>query len=162
MFDIGGWEFLVIVIIALVVIGPKDLPAAIRNISGWVRKARELAREFQSGLSEIARETELDSVQRDIRQGLGLDEGEDIGNRIRREVEESVDPDGAIRDSLEDDDFLGDPLFDPYAEDPEQDEIERAKAIAAERPEGGDAPPAAERDEPTPDKPAAPARGSGE
>jgi len=133
MFDIGGWEFLIIVIVALVVIGPKDLPAAIRNVSGWVRKARELAREFQSGLNDIARETELESVQHEIRQGLGLEEGEDIGNRIRREVEESVDPDGRIRESFDEaGEFLDDPMDDPEFSDVEQDEIERARLIAEE------------------------------
>jgi len=137
MFDIGGWEFLIIIIVALVVIGPKDLPAAIRNVSGWVRKARELAREFQSGLNDIARETELDTVQRDLRQGLGLEDGEDVGNRIRREVEEAVDPDGRIRDTFDDPgDFLDDPMLDPESDDVEQDEIERAKMIAKEAGEG--------------------------
>jgi len=137
MFDIGGWEFLIIMVIALVVIGPKDLPAAIRNVSGWVRKARVLAREFQSGLSEIARDTELDSVHRDLREGLGLDEGEDIGNRIRREVEEAVDPDGDLRETLEAEDFMDDPLADDPddsddSDDAERDEDARIRAIADE------------------------------
>ena len=56
MFDIGGWEFLVVIVIAIIVIGPKDLPGTIRTVTGWIRKARELAREFQSGLDDLARE----------------------------------------------------------------------------------------------------------
>ncbi len=132
MFDIGGWEFLIIVIIALVVIGPKDLPATIRNVSGWVRKARELAREFQSGLSDIARETELDTVRDDIKQGLGLDDGEDIGNRIQREIEQSIDPDGAIRESIEADDDPDDLDDLDDMDDLEPDEGERARLIAEE------------------------------
>ena len=58
MFDIGGWEFLVIAILAIIVIGPKDLPATVRIVSQWARKARGLAREFQSGLDEMAREAD--------------------------------------------------------------------------------------------------------
>ena len=54
MFDIGGWEFLIIGIVAIVIIGPKDLPGLIRSVVGWVRKARELAREFQSGIDDLA------------------------------------------------------------------------------------------------------------
>ena len=50
MFDIGGWEFLIVIVIAIIVIGPKDLPGAIRTVTGWIRRARELAREFQSGI----------------------------------------------------------------------------------------------------------------
>ncbi len=151
MFDIGGWEFLIIMIIALVVIGPKDLPATIRNVSGWVRKARSLAREFQSGLSEIARDTELDTVQNEIREGLGLDEGEDIGNRIRREVEDAVDPDGDLRETLEAEDFMDDPLADDpdASETGETDETARIKAIADE---GGDDDAETSSDTPAPDK----------
>ncbi len=136
MFDIGGWEFLIILIIALVVIGPKDLPSTIRNVSGWVRKARGLAREFQSGLSEIARDTELDSVQDEIREGLGLDGDEDIGNRIRREVEETVDPDGDLRETLDAEDYLDDPLADPEFDESEPGEAARIRAIADEGGEG--------------------------
>ena len=46
MLDIGSWEFLIIAIIALIVIGPKDLPGVVRTVSQWVRRAKDLAREF--------------------------------------------------------------------------------------------------------------------
>ena len=62
MFDIGGWEFLLIVILGIIIIGPKELPGAIRTVTGFVRRARELSREFQSGLEEVARQVELDKL----------------------------------------------------------------------------------------------------
>ena len=56
MFDIGGWEFLLIAILGIIIIGPKELPGAIRTVSTFVRRARELARDFQSGLEDVARD----------------------------------------------------------------------------------------------------------
>lgn len=78
MFDIGGWEVFVIAALALIVIGPKELPRVVRNVGRWVAKARSLAREFQTGMEDAAREADLDelrktanlksSIERDIRQ----------------------------------------------------------------------------------------------
>ena len=66
MFDIGGWEFLLIAILGIIIIGPKELPGAIRTVSMFVRRARELARDFQSGLEDMAREAELDTLTDDL------------------------------------------------------------------------------------------------
>lgn len=103
MFDIGGWEFLIVIVIAIIVIGPKDLPATIRTVSGWIRRARELAREFQSGLEDLAREAEIDSVKKDIETGLGVDEISDAGNTIRNRIERTIDPDREIEETFRED-----------------------------------------------------------
>lgn len=66
MFDIGWSEFLVIGIVALVVIGPKDLPRVMRTVGQWVRKARSIAAEFQTSIEEMAREAELADLRREI------------------------------------------------------------------------------------------------
>lgn len=66
MFDIGWPELLLIMVIALVVIGPKDLPAAIRAVTTVMRKVRAMAADFQSGLDEIAREAGVDEIKRGI------------------------------------------------------------------------------------------------
>ena len=66
MFDIGGLEMAVILLIALIVVGPKELPRLLKTVGHWVRKARGLAREFQSGLDDIVREAELDEAKKMI------------------------------------------------------------------------------------------------
>lgn len=100
MFDIGGWEFLIVIVIAIIVIGPKDLPGTIRTVSGWIRRARELAREFQSGLEDLASEADMDNVKNEIQSGLGLDDISDAGNTIRNQIEHTIDPDGNIGDAF--------------------------------------------------------------
>ena len=66
-FDIGWPEFLLIGVVALVVIGPKDLPAALRVAGYWVRKARTMSREFQSHFEQMLREAELDEVRQELK-----------------------------------------------------------------------------------------------
>lgn len=95
MFDIGGWEFLLIAILGIIIIGPKELPGAIQAVSGFVRKAREMAREFQSGLEEVARDAELDKVSETVKTAA------DPVGRVRQEIMESVDPDGDIKEAMD-------------------------------------------------------------
>jgi len=66
MFDIGWPELLLIMVVALVVIGPKDLPAAIRTVTTILRKMRGMAADFQSGLDDIVREAGIDEVKSSI------------------------------------------------------------------------------------------------
>ena len=66
--DIGWPELMLIGVIALVVIGPKDLPAALRVAGYWVRKARTMSREFHSSVEQMIREAELDEVQKELKQ----------------------------------------------------------------------------------------------
>ena len=110
MFDIGGWEFLIIIVVAIVIIGPKDLPGMIRSVMGWIRKARELAGEFQSGIDDLAQEVELEKIGEEFRDEVGLGKTGDIGNKIRQEITSSIDPSGEVagaykstKDILEDD-----------------------------------------------------------
>ncbi len=98
MLDIGSWEFLIVVAIALVVIGPKDLPALVHNVSMWIRRARELAREFQSGLEDMAREAELDKMAEEFKADLHPD---GLMDEIGRDVENAIDPDNTIRNAYD-------------------------------------------------------------
>jgi sec-independent protein translocase protein TatB len=65
MFDIGWQELLVLAVLAIIVIGPKDLPRAIKTVTYWIRKARSMARDLQDGLDEVVREAELDDIKRE-------------------------------------------------------------------------------------------------
>ena len=141
MLDIGSWEFLIVIVIALIVVGPKELPGLVRTVSQWIRRARELAREFQGGLEDMAREAELDKVKDSLQTELDPD---GVVNTIKRDIEDEIE-----------DDWLGDEsVFD--IEDAEQ-AIE-AEAETGEAEESADDPPA-EADE---EEPVAAKSGSGE
>jgi sec-independent protein translocase protein TatB len=86
-FDIGWPELMLIGAVALVVIGPKDLPAALRVAGAWVRKARTMSREFQSSVEQMIRDAELDTVQRDLRQATEFD----IEHHIREAIPDHFD-----------------------------------------------------------------------
>ena len=64
MFGIDSAELLIIAIVALVVIGPKDLPRVMRTIGNWVGRARGMARHFRSGIDTMIRETELEDMEK--------------------------------------------------------------------------------------------------
>ena len=68
MFDIAPTELLMVAVIALVVIGPKDLPRAMRFVGKWMAKARGMARHFRSGLDTMMRESELEDLEKQWRQ----------------------------------------------------------------------------------------------
>lgn len=66
MLDIGWTELLVIGVVALIVIGPRDLPMALHTFGKYVGKLRGMARDFQHGIDEIARQHELREIQEGI------------------------------------------------------------------------------------------------
>lgn len=92
MLDIGWSEMLVIAVVALVFLGPKEIPNALRTGAHWMRQMRRLAREFQGGLDEIVREAELDEARRTL-QSVSRDS-------IAREIEKTVDPTGEVTRAL--------------------------------------------------------------
>lgn len=64
MFDIASSEFLLVMLVALVVIGPKDLPRVLSAVGKWVGKARGVAAQFRSGFDEMVRESELADLEK--------------------------------------------------------------------------------------------------
>jgi sec-independent protein translocase protein TatB len=101
MFDFAWSEMAVIAAVALVLIGPKDMPVAIRTITGMIKKARRMAGEFQTHVDEMLREANLDEVKSTINDIRNFD--------LKTEMERTVDPDGTLRDT-----FASNPL-DPAA-----------------------------------------------
>ncbi|MEO0668224.1 MAG: Sec-independent protein translocase protein TatB [Pseudomonadota bacterium] len=67
MFDLGWTEMLVVGVVALIVIGPKDLPVVFRNVGRWVGKARGMAREFSTAMSQAADESGVRDLQKTIK-----------------------------------------------------------------------------------------------
>lgn len=68
MFDVGASELLMIVIVAVVVIGPKDLPVAMRTAGRWIGKMRRVSGHFRSGIDAMVREAELEDMERKWRE----------------------------------------------------------------------------------------------
>src|SRR5215475_7159383 len=64
MFDIGWSEFVVIAVVALIAIGPKELPGVLRTIGQWMGKARKMAAEFQGQFQEAMREAEMADLKK--------------------------------------------------------------------------------------------------
>src|ERR1700760_305853 len=64
MFDIGWSEFLVIGVVALIAIGPKELPGVLRSVGQWMGKARRMAAEFQGQFQEALREAEMADLKK--------------------------------------------------------------------------------------------------
>ncbi len=64
MFDIGASEILLVAIVAIVVIGPKDMPAALRQAGRWIGKARKMSAHFRTGLDAMVREAEMADLEK--------------------------------------------------------------------------------------------------
>ncbi len=84
MLDIGWMEMLLVAMVALVVIGPKDLPRALRTAGQWVGKVKGVAREFQNSMDDMIRESELEEIREDAKKLArgDLDDMTDFDNSI--------------------------------------------------------------------------------
>ena len=92
MFDFAWSEIALIGIVALVAIGPKDLPVAIKAVAGMVKKARKMAGEFQTHVDEMVREANLHDVRDSFNDIRRMD--------IKGKILSAVDDDGSIRKTL--------------------------------------------------------------
>ncbi|MFQ5784823.1 MAG: Sec-independent protein translocase protein TatB [Alphaproteobacteria bacterium] len=111
MLDIGWSEMLVAAVVALVVIGPKDLPRVLRMIGRWAGKARRIAREFQSNIDDMMRESEVADIKKEAESITRYDVGKDL--------EKSIDPTGDLTRT-----------FDPTGPDTESDGKSTVEAAA--------------------------------
>ncbi|WP_374376170.1 Sec-independent protein translocase protein TatB [Dongia sp.] len=92
MFDIGWSEMAIIAVVVLVVLGPKELPHALKTVSHWMRTARKLGSEFQSGVNEIVRDAELEDARKQL-QGISK-------NSIEKKIEQAIDPAGDLKKAM--------------------------------------------------------------
>ncbi|WP_419897004.1 Sec-independent protein translocase protein TatB [Roseomonas sp. USHLN139] len=106
MFDLAWSEIALIAVVAVVVIGPKDLPDAVRQVAKGVQKLRRMASEFQSQADELVREAKLEDVRDQIREIRNFD--------VKGTIERHLDEDGGIRKT-----FSEDPLRDAWKPGPD-------------------------------------------
>ena len=66
MLDIGFPEFLLISFVLLIVVGPKDLPKVLRSITSFIRKIKTMASQFHSGIDDLANETEISDLRKEV------------------------------------------------------------------------------------------------
>jgi len=91
MLDFGWQEFMIIAVVTVIVVGPKELPRVFRTITGFMKKARSLAGEFQGAMNEIAREADLEDLKKEaqkIKKGESdwvkeIDPTGEVGNSVR-------------------------------------------------------------------------------
>jgi sec-independent protein translocase protein TatB len=87
MFDIGWSELLVIGVVALIAIGPKELPGALRTLGMWMGKIRRMASDFQGQFQEAMREAEMADLKKQVD---SLTSGFDPIESVRRDIEDAV------------------------------------------------------------------------
>ena len=93
MFDLGWTELLVIGVVALIVVGPKDLPVLFRNVGRWVGKARGMAREFSRAMNDAADEAGVSDIQKGLKTATNpVGSAMDGINKAAAELKESMDP----------------------------------------------------------------------
>ncbi len=92
MFDLGWSEFMLVAIVTVLVVGPKELPRVLRTVTQAIRKVRGLAAEFHSTMEEMAREAEVDELTNQIRSANKRD--------FEQTISKTVDPSGELGNSL--------------------------------------------------------------
>ena len=100
MFDLAWSEIALIAVVALVVIGPKDLPTAIKGMAGMIQKGKKMLRDFQSQANDLVKEAYLQEVRdqiHDVRRTVS-----DIRNfDLKGMVNKTVDPDGSLKSTFD-------------------------------------------------------------
>jgi len=120
MFDFAWSEIALIAAVALIAIGPKDMPVAIHTVSGMVKKARKMAAEFQTHVDDMVKEANLDEVRGHINDIRNFD--------IKSKIEKAIDPDGGLRDT-----FASDPIS-PYTTPLPEVTVAETPVVAPEPP----------------------------
>jgi sec-independent protein translocase protein TatB len=93
MFDIGWSELVVIAVVALIAIGPKELPGVLRMVGQWMGKARKMAAEFQGQFQEAMREAEMADLKKsfdEVREAASGFTGGNIMTSLQKDVSESL------------------------------------------------------------------------
>ena len=106
MLDIGGWEFLVVAFVLIMVVGPKELPRMLRSFTQFSRSMRKMAREFTDGMNQIANDAEVADLKKAMNEAKGgdldeltsaIDPGGEISEPVR-DLKDSMEKDAAAED----------------------------------------------------------------
>src|SRR5476651_1237055 len=93
MFDIGWSELVVIAVVALIAIGPKELPGVLRMVGQWMGKARKMAAEFQGQFNEAMREAEMADLKKtfdEVKEAATGFAGDNIMTSLQKDVGEAL------------------------------------------------------------------------
>ena len=93
MLDIGGWEFLVVAFVLIMVVGPKELPKMLRGFTRVMRQVRSMAAEFSRSMQDMADDAELGDLKGTL---------EDVKRGNLGGVADAIDPLGNLKDSVND------------------------------------------------------------
>ncbi len=86
MLDLGWSELLIIGVVALIVVGPKDLPKMLRTLGQYAGRAKSIAREFQRSMDDAARQADIDELH-EVKKGL--DDMRDAQHKMQRDLSQS-------------------------------------------------------------------------
>ena len=86
MFSFGWGEILLILVVIIIVVGPKDIPKFLRQIGNLSKSIKKISREFKSSLNQIAEETDLKDVKNSITEVTNLNKELDIKSNLKNEI----------------------------------------------------------------------------
>ncbi|MDA9008367.1 Sec-independent protein translocase protein TatB [Alphaproteobacteria bacterium] len=130
MFDIGWQEMLVVCMVTLLIVGPKDIPKVIKTVRDGMKQVRGLANEFQSGMDDLVREADLEDTKKILKNAST--------GSLEKTIRETVDPKGELEQdigeikSIENDYKRS--TFTPSSEPVKADVVKEAKAEAEIKP----------------------------
>ena len=93
MLDIGGWEFLIVAFVLLMVVGPKELPKMLRGFTRAMRQIRGMASEFTRGMEDLASDSEIGDLKSTI---------SDVKSGNLDRIADKIDPGGELKESVSD------------------------------------------------------------
>jgi sec-independent protein translocase protein TatB len=139
MFDIGWSELVVIAVVALIAIGPKELPGVLRMVGQWMGKARKMAAEFQGQFQEAMREAEMADLKKSFDEVKDVATGLSPGNvmtSLQKDVSDAlqigdIDKPAATAGDAQVDGVVGEPVTPTTPAAPTPETFAEAEAHAA-------------------------------
>ena len=100
MFSFGWGEILLILVVIIIVVGPKDIPKFLRQIGNLSKSIKKISREFKSSLNQIAEETDLKDVKNSITEVTNLNKELDIKSNLKNEIKTIKDTISSVEEDV--------------------------------------------------------------